>query len=303
MRALFAIAATLAGRQHGRVTRRQLLAAGVDAKRIGRWLADGRLHCVHHGVYAVGHLAPSTLGEYMGAVLVGGGGAKLSCAPAAHLFKLTRARRPPPPEITVPSLAGRRRPGIVIHRVATLHPHDVTVRDGIPVTSVPRVLLDLAPRLSPPELARACHEAWVHHRTTPIHVEACIARNPGKPGVGKLRRALGSDITLSDLEDAFLDLLARHGLPRPRTNIDRHGDTVDCHWPRLDLTVELLSYRFHATRDGFERDVARRRRSQHTAFTWGDIVERPAPTVAELRQLLSRARSSPTRLEPRAYST
>jgi hypothetical protein len=162
------------------------------------------------------------------------------------------------------------------------------------------VLLDVAPRLAPRDLARACHEAWVHHRTTPIHVEACIARNPTKPGVAKLRRALGSDGTLSDLEDAFLILLQQHGLPRPRTNIEIAGDKVDCCWPQIGLTVELLSYRFHATRDGFEMDVARRRRSSHIAFTWGDVVERRAATAAELRQLLSRARSSATRLEPRA---
>ena len=300
MRGLFAIAAAIAARQHGRVTRRQLLAAGIDARRIERWLADGRLRRVHRGVYAVGHVAPSMHGDYIAAVFAGGDGARLSCAPAAHLFKLTRARRAPAPEITVPTLHHRRRPGIVIHRVKALHPYDTTEYEGIPITSVPRVLLDLAPRLSPPDLARACHEAWVHYRTTPIHVEACIARNPNKPGVAKLRRALGADITLSDLEDAFLILLEQHGLPRPRTNIDLAGDRVDCHWPQHGLTVELVSYRFHATRDGFEKDVARRRRSRHVAFAWGDVVERPAATAAELRQLLSRARSSPTRLEPRA---
>lgn len=255
---------------------------------------------VHLGVYAVGHVAPSVLGDYFAAVLAGSRGAKLSHAPAAHLFKLTRARRPPVPEITVPTLHHRRRPGIVIHRVKALHPHDTTEHEGIPITSVPRVLLDLAPRLAPPDLARACHEAWIHHRTTPTHVEACIARNPNKPGIAKLRQALGADVTLSDLEDAFLILLAQHGLPLPRTNIGRHGDKVDCYWPEHGLTVELLSYRFHATRDGFERDVARRRRSEHIAFTWGDVFERPTATAAELRQLLSRARSSPTWLDRRA---
>ena len=300
MRPEFAIVSRRAFGQHGRVTRRQLIGDGIDPEQIKRWLADGRLQAVHRGVYAVGHIAPSMHGEYIAAVLAGGAGAKLSCAPAAHLFKLTRGRQPPAPEITVPTLHHRRRPGIVIHRVKALHPYDTTEREGIPITSVPRVLLDLAPRLPPPDLARACHEAWVHHRTTPIHVEACIARSSHKPGIAKLRRALGSDVTLSDLEDAFLILLERHGLPRPRTNIDRHGDKVDCHWAEYELTVELLSYRFHATRDGFEKDVARRRRSQHVAFTWGDVVERSAPTVGELRQLLSRARSSPTRLDPRA---
>jgi hypothetical protein len=295
MRGLFAVAAEIAGRQHGRVTRRQLLAAGIDRNRIRRWLAEGRLRNVHHGVYAVGHVAPSMHGDYSGAVLAGGGGAKLSHAPAAHVFKITRAKRPPPPEVTVPTTAHRRRPGIVIHRVTALHPYDVTVHEGIPITSVPRVLLDMAPRLSPARLGRACHEAWVHHNTTPAHVEACIARNPHKPGIAKLRHALGSDITLSDLEDAFLALLTAHGLPLPRTNIDVKGDKVDCHWPQHGLTVELLSYRFHATRDAFEKDVARRRRSQHVAYTYGDVVERASDTAADLGQRLAL-----TRLAPRA---
>ena len=283
----FAIAAALASRQHGRVSRRQLLGEGLDEERVRRWVADGRLRVVHRGVYAVGHVAPSMHGDYSGAVLAGGGGAKLSHAPAGHVFKVTRGRQQPPPEITVPTTAHRRRPGIVIHRVAFLHPDDVTTYAGIPITSAARVLLDLAPRLTPPELTRACHEAWIHHRTRPAHVEACIARNPHKPGIAKLRRALGSDITLSELEDNFLVLLRRHQLPLPRTNIDRHGDKVDCHWPQHGLTIELLSYRFHASRRAFEQDVARRRRSQHVAFTYGDVVERGAATAAEVRQLLA----------------
>ena len=132
-----------------------------------------------------------------------------------------------------------------------------------------------------------CHEAWIHHRTTPRDIEACIARNPSKKGAAKLRRALGSDITLSDLEDGFLALLRAHGLPLPRTNIDRHGDKVDCHWPRQGLTVELLSYGFHASRHAFELDVARRRRSNHVAYTYGDVFERGRATVADLRRRLA----------------
>lgn len=78
---------------------------------------------------------------------------------------------------------------------------------------------------------------------------------------------------------------------------------VDCYRPEYDLTIELLSYRFHASRQGLEDDTRRRRRAQHVAFTYGDVVEAGGETAAELRQLLSRARSSPTRLEPRAYTT
>ena len=226
----------------------------------------------------------------MAAVLAGGAGAVLSHRAAAYLLKLLRchcrrARRSPcrPPRI----VGG---PGIVIHRVKALHPRDVCVVDGIPMTTVPRVLLDLAPSLTPADLTRACHEAWVHHRVTPEHVEACITRNPGKPGAAKLRHAIGADVTLSTLEDAFLKLVTGHGLPLPRTNIDVRGDKVDCHWPDHGaLTVELHSYRFHGSRLGYETDLTRRRRSHHIAFSYGDVVDRADATAAELRELLAEA--------------
>jgi hypothetical protein len=120
----------------------------------------------------------------------------------------------------------------------------------------------------------------------PGAVEACVARNRHKKGAAKLRRALGADVTLSALEDRFLAMLRRHDLLLPRTNVDRAGDKVDCRWPQHGLTVELLSYRFHATRRAFEADVARRRRSNHLAYTYGDVLDRDAATAAELRRRL-----------------
>jgi predicted transcriptional regulator of viral defense system len=113
MRGFFATTARVAGRQHGRVTREQLLALGVERKRIDRWLADGRLRRVHRGVYAVGHAAPSVDGDYMAAVLACGEGAVLSHRAAAYQLALLRGA-PPRPAVTVPTTAHRRRPGIVI---------------------------------------------------------------------------------------------------------------------------------------------------------------------------------------------
>ena len=284
----FDIAVRLARRQHGRVARRQLLAAGIGDDRVDGWIADGRLHCVHRGVLAVGHTAPSVDADYMAAVLAGPSGTVLSHRAAAYKLRLISGP-PPIAEITVPTRAGLRRPGIVIHRGDPPHELDVATFDAIPITIVPRVLIDMAPSTSPQELARLCHEAWIKHRTKPEQIERCIARNPAKHGIGKLRRALGTDVTLSFLEDAFLRLLTAHGLPLPRTNVDHNHDKVDCHWPRLDLTVELLSYRFHASRQAFENDVARRRRSSHVAYTYGDVVERPHATIADLRPRLLQA--------------
>ncbi len=199
---------------------RSLRAAGVDDDRIRRWVRDGRLYRVHRGVYAIGRPAPSVRGDYMGALLACGEGAVLShhaCGQLTRIRPGTGAR----PELTVPTTAGRAQPGIIVHRVPELHVLDTADFDGIPITTVPRTLLDLAPALSLADLARACHEAWVRHGTTPAHILACIERNPRKHGARRLRQALGSDVTPSVLEDGFLALLREHGLPLPRTNIDR----------------------------------------------------------------------------------
>ena len=264
------------------MTRAQLLGAGIDTHRIRRWVADGRLFRVHVGVYSIGRPVATLRGNYIAAVLACGLGAVLSHWAAAKLLRLLKFRRVPPPEVTVPTLAGRARPGIKVHRVAELHPLDTMWVGSIRTTSVPRTLLDLAPSLSLAQLSRACHEAWIQHDTTPAQVVACIERNPGKPGAQRLRRALGTDVTLSELEDGFLALLRRHGLPLPRTNIDLDGDKVDCHWPHNGLTVELQSYRFHGSRHAFEADISRRRRSSHVAFSYGDVFERGEATVREL---------------------
>ncbi len=281
MGALFDTIGQIAAGQHGRVTYAQLRAAGADRNRITRWCADGRLRRVHREVYAVGHEAPSLNADLMAAVLACGEGAVASHRSAAHALRILRAR-PSRPEVTVPTTAGRARPGIRIHRVRSLPEDDTENVFGVPMTKAERVLLDLAPSLSLPALTRGCHEAWIWQRVSVVQVKACIARNPTKNGARKLLRAIGADATLSELEDGFLKLLRRHELALPRTNIDHAGDKVDCHWPDIGLTIELLSFTFHATRQAFESDVARRRRSNHTAYTWGDVFERGAQTAAEL---------------------
>jgi hypothetical protein len=285
MHPIAASVARKAAQQHGRITCQQLLEAGVDRDRIKRWAADGRLRREHKGVYALGHPSSEPIGVYTSAVLASGSDVALSHMPVGFLLNVFRGA-PPPPEVTTSVLSGRKRPGIRIHRSA-LHRLDVAEFEGIRITTLPRMLLDLAPRMSPEQLTRACHEAWIRHGTTPEMVEACIARNPRKPGAAKLLRAMLADVTLSVLEAAFVALLARYRLPPARTNIDVRGDKVDCHWPELGVTIELLSYRFHASRQAFEADVARRRRSNHIAYSYGDIIERPGQTASELRVLLT----------------
>ena len=275
------------------VTRKQLLRAGVTSREIDRRLANGALLCEHRGVYRVGHRAPSVEARYLAAVLARGERAVLSGIAAGHLHGLLRRGCAPPPEVTAPTK--REVKGIVIRRSRRLA-LDATKWRGIPVTTVPRTLVDLAAVLSCDELARACHEAGVRYRTTPAQVKGVLARRPRSPGAAKLRAVMLGDVpvSLSRLEAKFRERLREAGLMLPpETNRPAGGHRVDCRWPEQRLTVELDSYRYHNSRYAWEQD-RRRERDAHARgdefrrYTHHDVYGDPAPMLAELGVLLPR---------------
>jgi hypothetical protein len=272
------------------VTREELLGSGITDRQITRRLASGNLIRVHRGVYRVGHRAPSVDARYLAAVLAGGEGALLSGHAAAHLLRLVKGTAPRPEVIT---RSERRIEGVTTHRSRLLNAQDATTVQGIPVTAVPRTLVDIASVLSVDALARACHEAGVRYGTTPKAVDAVLARRPSAPGGKKLRRVLHGDVkvTLSTLEARFLELLIDAGLPLPETNRPADGRRVDCRWPEQRLTVELDGYQFHNSRHSWELDrfrerEARARGDEFRRYTYGDVFERPALMLAELVSLI-----------------
>jgi very-short-patch-repair endonuclease len=288
--------ARIGGAAHGVVTRVELLRAGVTVAEIKRRLRSGALLREYPGVYRVGHRAPSLEARYLAAVLACGKGALLSGRAAGHLFGALKGPAPPP-EVTAPTR--RRVRGVKTRRSRAIDPRDATTFRGIPVTTLPRTLVDLAAVLDLDALARACHEAGVRHATTPRQVEAVLGRRPNSPGAAKLRRVLRGDapVTLSRLEKRFLALLREAELALPRTNRPAGGRRVDCRWPELRLTVELDSYRYHHSRHAWEQDrrrerEARARGDEFRRYTWGDVFENPEPMLAELRVLLPPAATS-----------
>jgi hypothetical protein len=277
---------------HGVVTRVELLHAGLSVDQIRRRLRAGALLREHPGVYRVGHRAPSLEARYVAAVRACGERAVLSGRAAGYLFGALKGPAPPP-EVTAPSR--RRVKGVKTRRSRSIDPRDVTTFRGIPVTTLPRTLVDLAAVLDLDDLARACHEAGVRHRTTPARVEVVLARRPTSPGAAKLRAVLRGDapVTLSKLEKRFLDVLRETGLPLPKTNRPAGGRRVDCRWPGLRLTVELDSYRYHNSRHAWEQDRrrerdARARGDDFRRYTYGDVFEQPELMLAELHALLPR---------------
>ena len=279
--------ARIATRAHGVVTRAQLLSAGMTHDEIRHRMGTGALIRVHRGVYRVGHAAPSVEARYMAAVLACGDGAVLSGRAAAYLLGVLKGE-PPPPEVTAPR--ERRVRGLRVRRSSQI---EATRVRAIPVTTVPRTLVDIAADLSADDLARACHEAGVRYRTTPRQVEAVLARRPRARGAAKLRAIMRGDVrvTLSRLEKRFLGRIREIRRPLPQTNRPAGARRVDCRWPEHHLTVELDSYRFHHSRHSWTRDRRREREAyargdEFRRYTWDDVFDHPREMLAELRALL-----------------
>jgi hypothetical protein len=289
--------ARIASGGHGVVTRTQLLSADVTPRQIRRRVESGNLIRVHRGVYRVGHRAPSIDAAYLAAVLAAGEGALLGGRAAAHLLVILKGAAPPPEVI---ARTQRRIEGVRTHRCRLLDARDATTVRGIPVTTVPRTLVDIASELSVDALARACHEAGVRYGTTPKAVEAVLARRPSSPGARKLRRVIHGDVhvTLSKLEAHFLELLRHEGLPLPVTNRTASSRRVDCRWPDHGLTVELDGYRFHNSRHSWEQDrhrerEARARGDDFRRYTYGDVFEQPRLVLDEVRAFFSAGTAPP----------
>jgi very-short-patch-repair endonuclease len=286
--------AARAARQHGVVARWQLRNAGVGAKAIERRVADRRLRGLHRGVYAFGQVPITRPTRWMAAVLALGRDAALSHHDAAAALDL---RKPPNGRIHVTAPRSRRqRRGLVVHQGTLLRPDDVSVVNAIPVTSLPRTLLDMAAVLEPIELQRMWERAERLEVLDVRAVKTLLDRANGHRGIAPLRALLGCDPRTaaqaeSELERLFLDLVREAGLPMPQVNVLVEGFLVDAYWPQSKLVVELDGYEFHSDREAFERDHRKHVRLRSAgyaflAFTYRQIVEEHATVIATVRREL-----------------
>ena len=251
----------MAAKQHGVVSRRQLLELGLSRRAIEHRLARGRLHLVRRGVYAVGRREISRHGGWMAAILAVGPQAVLSHRSAGALLGICSEGRHV--EVSASSSSPTRHRGIRLHRRTTLSEADHTRHGGIPVTTPLVTLLDLATTLDDSSLERAVGEADKLGHVDPDTLRARLEDHAGRPGVGRLRALLDRDrfrLTDSELERRFLALARASGLPLPLTQQWLNGFRVDFYWPDLGLVVETDGLRYHRTpaqqaRDG-RRDQA-----------------------------------------------
>ncbi len=257
----------LARRERWVVTTAELRAAGCSPSRIKRLCRAGWLTRVFHGVYLVGRAVPTRDERERAAVKACGKGAVLSHRSAGVRWGILPAYRGPV-EVTAPTQRAPRR-GLRPYE-ARLDRRDITVKDGVPITTLARTLVDLAMVLDEEGVEFAVHEAENLRRLRIRAVDAAIARaGARRHGLPALRRALddrrpNAGGLKAGLERKFHRFLHRHRFPPSKHNVllelaPGEVTELDVLFEEAGVGVELDAGP-HMTVRGFHRDRRKARR-------------------------------------------
>ena len=175
------------------------------------------------------------------------------------------------------------------------------MHEGIPVTTVPRTVFDLAATSSTDLVESAIRQVEYLRLYDRLSLPDLVERYPGRRGVRRLRAALDrvegtpSGHARSPLEERFARFLRRHRLPPPRLNdwivVGARRYQVDCHWLGTRQIVELDSWEAHGTRSAFREDRTRDRVLRTAGYTVtrissAQLDDEPEAVAADLRKLL-----------------
>lgn len=247
----------------------------------------GRLVPLHQRGYAVGHRRLSWHSWCWAAVL---GAEPLEtdevCWPAvashltaAYLWGLLRYR-PETMHVTAPTRRRAKR-RFKVHFSSILVAEDRTVREGTPVTALPRTLLDLAITARPDQMERYLERAEEQGLLDVRAVEDQLGRCGGHRGRGRLASALAlyrpdPAFTRSRFEQRFRRLVQRAGLPAPSMNFNVAEYELDAYWPEFRFAVELDLFETHGSRAAFERD---RRRQEELKLLGVEMIRITKPRL------------------------
>ncbi len=291
----------IAARQGGVIRRTQALDAGLTAKMIQSRLSSGRWTVAARGVYRL--LDARDFRELLHGAVATLPNATVSHHSAARLHGIDTVPRAPA-TVMVHSSTTHRFVSVVVRRCFDLAPHHVEEIDGLPVTTLPRTVVDLAAHVSCGHLGRIVDELVVGSRMsieTLAELVDEVARR-GKPGSASLREVLTertdpSWATATELERRGLAMLSDHGLPAPLTQFPvpwTSGERFDAAYPERRVAIEWDSRRWHTRVADFEHD---RRRDRLAAVhgwtvlrvTWLDLERRRPQVASEIDSVLTAA--------------
>lgn len=221
-----------------------------------------------------------------------------SHASAAYLWGIYRYA-PERIDVTAP-IRRRAKREFVVHFSSILAPEDRGEREGIPATSVPRLLMDLAIRSQPRQLDRLL-ERTEELGLFDLHaLQDVLDRAGGHRGRGRLRRALAlyqpdPTFTRSRFEKEFRRRVRRAGISAPSMSFNAYGYELDAYWPELRFAVELDLFETHGSRAAFERDRLRQEELkllgiESIRITRPRLQREPEVVLRNLATLLERRR-------------
>lgn len=131
----------IAESQGGYFSARQAQQVGVSKALLSHHTKRGRFQRIRRGVYRLTHFPEAPHADLIIAWLSAGEKAVVSHESALSLYGLTDLL-PTEIHLTVPRTASRRLRGVRFH-TARLNREEITSRQGLPVTTLPRTIIDL----------------------------------------------------------------------------------------------------------------------------------------------------------------
>ena len=291
----------VASAQYGLATRAQAYTAGLTRQRIDIELGHGTLQRVAESVFRLAGTPPSYEQTLLAGCLTAGRPAYASHRAAAAIWGIDLGRQPTI-EVVTTRPSSSRTPGVIVHRPLRLPPHHTTVERGIPLTTVPRTLVDLGATVPEFLVARALEVSLTRRLVTMDDVVRMIAESGGRGrrGVGVLRRVvdgrdLGARPADSVLEAAMARLCRDAGLPEPEYQyevvVGGRRRRLDFAYPALLIAIELDGWAEHLRIEKFRDDRVRANDLTLLGwtvvrFTWHDVIHRPGYVASTLRRLL-----------------
>jgi very-short-patch-repair endonuclease len=288
------VIARIAVRQHGLVTRAQLLGAGLTERQIDRRIGLGQLIPVHNGVYRAPAVKPGYEQAVLAACLATGGVA--SHRSAGRLFGVRGFEQEREVEICVDAARAPHLAGVIAHRSRALERTRIGV---IPVAMPPDMLLQLA-AVAPGRVAGAVNDVLYRRIATLPGLVRFLQRRAarGRNGTELLRKVVAEQVragapTESWLEDRLLEFLRARRYPEPvrqlwiRTPAGRFR--LDLAWPEFRLDLEGDGRLFHTSPADRRRDRARDEALGEVGWavervTWLQLAEDPDAVDARLRR-------------------
>src|SRR5438105_2223314 len=294
MKPIDVVIARAAVRQHGLVTRAQLLAAGLTERQIDRRLGTGQLLVVHEGVYRLPPVKPTYEQAVLAACLATGGVASHRCA--ARLFRLRGFELYPKVEICVDSTRAPELDDVVSHRMKGLQRTSI---GALPVAMPAEVLSQLA-AVAPDRAEGAVNDVlWRRIATLPGLVRFLQRRGArGRNGTELLRELVAEQVragapTESWLEDRLLEFVRARGYPEPVRQLwlrlPGRRVRLDLAWPEWRVDLEGDGRLFHTSPRDRRRDTARDAALGDVDWAvervpWLELVESPDSVDARLRR-------------------